>query len=247
MDFFEACTFFIALLCMYTATITILYIKFYIMKKTYCFIVLLMASVCSFAQSRSTTVKFNKANTPALQLEVPYTEEIAEGAIIQKLKEIGYKPETSGALLWKKNTVDGYYVFKKVVLRDMAGGVVDLYFKVDRKSKKEKNQSYIYMIVGSGEDRFASSESEPDAYAAANRFLDGFVDYSASYKMDVDIQNQEESIKTAEKKYTKLKEEEKDLEERLRNNRVQQENQLKLMEAERQKLEALRLKKLNKA
>lgn len=216
------------------------------MKKIFNLLICACFSLPAFAQSSATTVKFNKVNTPALILEVPYTEEIAEGAIIQKLKEIGYKPETSGALLWKKNTVDGYYVFKNVSLRDLDGQVVDLYFKVDKKSKKAKDQSVIYMLVGNGSDRFASSESEPKAHYAANRFLDSFVDYSATYKMDVDIQNQEETVKTAEKKYSKLKEDEKDLEEKLRNNRIQQENQLKLMDAERKKLEDLRLKKQNK-
>jgi hypothetical protein len=210
---------------------------------------LLMLVLCleySWAQSTPTTVKFNKLNTPALMLLVPYTEEIAEGAIIQKLKEIGYTPETSGALLWKRNTVDGYYQFKNVVLRDMEGKIVHLYFKVNQKSRKEKKQSYIYMIIDAGENSFVSSESEPKVFGAGNKFLNTFVEYSASYKMDVDIENQEETVKTAEKKHNKLKDEERELEEKLRTNRTQQENQLKLMEAERKKLEELRAKKHNK-
>jgi hypothetical protein len=211
---------------------------------------LLLFSTClqyTWAQSNPTTVKFNKTNTPAFMLLVPYTEQIAEGAIIQKLKEIGYTPETSGALLWKRNTVDGYYQFKNVVLRDMEGKIVHLYFKVNQKSRKEKNQSYIYMIIDAGENNFVSSETEPKAFAAGNKFLDSFVEYSASYKIDVDIQNQEEAVKTAEKKHNKLKDEERELEEKLRTNRKQQENQLKLMEAERKKLEELRTKKHDRA
>jgi valyl-tRNA synthetase len=124
--------------------------------------------------------------------------------------------------------------------------VVDLYFKVDQKSRKEKNQSYIYLLISTGENSFVSSESEPKAFTAGNKFLDSFIEYSATYKMDVDIQNQEETVRTAEKKYNKLKEEEKDLEEKLRNNRVQQENQEKLIAAERKKLEELKLKKQTK-
>jgi hypothetical protein len=217
------------------------------MKKISSLLILIIVCIqCAFAQSASTTVKFNKLNTPALMLLVPYTEAIAEGAIIQKLKEIGYTPETSGALLWKKNTVDGYYQFKSVVLRDMEGKVVDLYFKVDQKSRKEKNQSYIYLLISTGENSFVSSESEPKAFTAGNKFLDSFIEYSATYKMDVDIQNQEETVRTAEKKYNKLKEEEKDLEEKLRSNRTQQDNQERLIAAERKKLEELKLKKQTK-
>jgi hypothetical protein len=216
------------------------------MKKV---IYLLIFSLCiqyAFAQTTSTTVKFNKLNTPALMLLLPYNEQIAEGAIIQKLKEIGYTPETSGTLLWKKNTVDGYYQFKNVVLRDMEGKVVDLYFKVDQKSRKEKNQSYIYMLISTRENTFASSETEPATFSAGNKFLDSFIEYSASYKMDVDIQNQEEIVQAAEKKYNKLRDEQRDLEDRLKTNRVQQENQSKLMEAERKRLEELKSKKQNR-
>lgn len=217
------------------------------MKHTLLFLLVVTLAGMALGQSTSTSVKFNKTTTPALVLRVPYSEEIAEGAIIQKLKEVGYKPETSGALLWKRNTVDGYYVFKNVVLQGLEGKVVDLYFKVDQLSRKEKGTSNIYMIVGQGPASFASSESNPDAFAAAGNFLNGLEGYSAGYKMDVDINQQEEAFKNAEKKYNKLKEDERDLEEKLRNNRQQQENQLKIMEAEKTKLEELRVKKLNRS
>ena len=61
-----------------------------------------MASIYVFSQSTPTSVKYNKVNRAALTLVLPYTEEIAEGTIVQKLKEIGYNPETKGALFWKK-------------------------------------------------------------------------------------------------------------------------------------------------
>ncbi|RPD50866.1 hypothetical protein [Paracnuella aquatica] len=212
--------------------------------KTWILFAALLTATAAGAQTRPTSVKFNKANTPAIQLQVPYSEEIAEGAIIQKLKEIGYEPETSGALLWKKNTVDGYYVFKNVSLRDLDGKPVDLYFKVAQPSRKEKSKADIYMLVSNGLDQFYSSETDPKVYESANRFLSGFQDYSASYKLDVDIQASEEAVKAAEKKYSKLKDDEKDLEEKLRNNRKQQEAQLKAINDERAKLEELRRKKL---
>jgi uncharacterized protein YlxW (UPF0749 family) len=128
----------------------------------------------------------------------------------------------------------------------MEGKVVDLYFKVDQKSRKEKNQSYIYMLISTRENTFASSETEPATFSAGNKFLDSFIEYSASYKMDVDIQNQEEIVQAAEKRYNKLQDEQRDLEDRLKTNRVQQENQSKLMEAERKRLEELKSKKQNR-
>ena len=148
--------------------------------------------------------------------------------------------------------MDGYYYFKNVVLQELPAPV-DLYFKIDRKSKKDKAQAYIYMMMTKGENNFVSSETEPAAYSAGNRFLNSFVDYSATYKMDVDIQTQEDAVKSAEKKYSKLQTDETDLENKiqkmqndLKTNRQQQENQIKIIDAEKKKLEELRSKKLNK-
>lgn len=222
------------------------------MRKLFFSLSILFLAACASAQSSPTIVKYNKTSKPALMLLLPYTEEIAEGAIVQKLKEIGYNPESKGSLFWKKNTIDGYYVFKGVALRDLNGEVVDLYFKVDRKSKKEKEQSYIYMMVSKGDEQFISSETEPSVFSSSTRFLNSFTEYGASYKMDVDIQNQDEAVQAAQKKYTRLRDDEADyvkkiadLESKLKNNREQQETQLKVIEAEKKKLEDLRGKKQN--
>jgi hypothetical protein len=226
--------------------------KIYFMRQLFFTLSILFLTACATAQSSPTIVKYNKTSKPALMLLLPYTEEIAEGAIVQKLKEIGYNPESKGSLFWKKNTIDGYYVFKGVALRDLNGEVVDLYFKVNRKSKKENGQSYIYMMVSKGDEQFVSSETEPSVFSSSTRFLNSFTEYGASYKMDVDIQNQDEAVQAAQKKYTRLRDDEADyvkkiadLESKLKNNREQQDTQLKVIEAEKKKLEDLRAKKQN--
>ena len=181
---------------------------------------------------------------------LPYSEEIAEGAIVQKLKEIGYNPESKGSLFWKTNTIDGYYTFKGVALRDLSGQVVDLYFKVERKSKKDKEQSYVYMMVSKSEEQFISSETDSLIYVSSTNFLNRFAEYGASYKLDVDIRNQDGIMQAAQKKHTRLRDDEADyvkkitdFESKLKNNREQQETQLKVIEAEKKKLEDLKSKK----
>ena len=106
------------------------------------------------------------------------------------------------------------------------------------------------MMVSKGDEQFISSETEPLIYSASSNFLNRFVEQGAAYKMDVDIQNQDETVQAAQKKFDKLHDDEislmkkiKDLEEDLRTNRQQQENQLKLIDVEKNKLEELRAKK----
>ena len=80
---------------------------------------LLLSAFCAtaFAQSVATSVKFDKTDKPALMLYLPYTQEVAEGTILSKLREIGYEPETSGSLFWKQGKVNGFYTFKGVALK----------------------------------------------------------------------------------------------------------------------------------
>ncbi len=108
------------------------------------------------------------------------------------------------------------------------------------------------MMVSKGDEQFISSETEPLIYNSSTEFLNRFTDYGASFKMDVDIQKQDDAMQAAQKKYTNLRDDEtdfvkkiNDLEQKLKNNRQQQETQLKVIEEEKRKLEDLRAKKQN--
>lgn len=204
------------------------------------------------AQSVGTTVKFNKIDRPSLMLYLPYNEQVAEGTIVSKLKEIGFQPETKGSLFWKQDKTDGFYVYKGVVLKDSSGQnqLVDLYFKIDRRGNKRDNQSVIYMLTSKGSENFITSLSEPATYVAAQNFLNGFVAQTATYKHGLDVTAQEETVKKAEKKMTDLMDEEKDLNKKiaklqddLAKNKQAQTNQQATVEGERKRLEELRVAK----
>jgi hypothetical protein len=217
------------------------------MKKcTALFIFAFAAFQIASAQASYTSVSYNKSSQPALMLELPYNEEISEGFIVDNLKKTGYDPETKGKLFWKQNKLNGFYIFKDVRLEG-ASGIADLYFKVDQKSKRQKDASVIYLLVGKGENSFVSSDSDNDTYTAAKKFLNGFVDKSAVYKHDLDIKSQEDVVKDNEKKLDKLKDNEKDmikkidqLQKDLKKNQEDQKDQEKKIEDEKNKLDDLK-------
>jgi hypothetical protein len=196
------------------------------------------------AQSVNSSIVFNKIDRFALMLTVPYKESVAEGAIVDNLKKTGYDAETKGKFFWKQNKVNGFYSFKSVNLN---GNLVDLYFKVDQKSKKS-DKSNIYLLVSRGEENFIGRE-DTAAYNSARRFLDGFTTETATYKLQLDIKAQDEIVQDAEKKLSRLKDNEKDMERKieqlqndLKKNREQQADQTKVIEAEKKKLDELRVK-----
>src|SRR5690606_9976611 len=103
----------------------------------------IMLSTIAQAQVSYTSVSYNKTSQPGLMLDLPYKESIVEDFIVDNLKDIGYDVETKGKLFWKQNKLNGFYIFKKVRLEG-ASEPVDLYFKVDQKSRKAKDESIIY-------------------------------------------------------------------------------------------------------
>lgn len=216
------------------------------MKKIILLLIVVVVARSGSAQSYTATASYNKVQQPALVLQLPYSENTAKDFIVSNLKKTGYDPETKGKLFWKKDKIDGYYYFKGVMIPEMSTPV-DLYFKVDQRSRKLKDQSTITMLVSRGDENFINLDTDENAFLASKHFLNGFVSESAAYKLNLDIENQENTVKSAEKRLSKLQDDEKDimkkidqLQNDLKNNRNDQEKQQSTIEEERRKLAVLK-------
>lgn len=215
------------------------------MKKGIAVLVLFLAIYTGNAQSYTAPITYNKAERQGLILQLPYGESVSEGFIVDNLRKTGFEPETKGKLFWKQNKINDFYVFKGVTLNG-APAPVDLYFKVDRRSKKVKDQSTISMLVSRGDEAFIGP-GEDTAFIAAQNFLNAFVPQSANYKLNLDIAGQEKAVGEAEKKLQKLQDDEhdiskkiEDLQKDLRTNQSDQEAQRRQIETERAKLVELK-------
>jgi len=216
--------------------------------KTICTLILafLFFTRPAFSQSMATSVAYDKVAMPGLMLNLPYDESVSEDFIIAALKKTGYNAETKGKLFWKQNKVNGYYIFKDVRLKG-ASKQVDLYFKVERKGKKSKDESTIYMLTATAGEQFISENSNESTFNASKNFLNSFVEEAAAYKLMLDIKEQEEVVKDAEKKLNNLNDDTKDitkhieqLEKDLRKNKEDVTDQQKKVETEKSKLEKLK-------
>jgi hypothetical protein len=148
---------------------------------------------------------------PALVLELPNTATEVEGTILQKLKQIGYNPETEGHLFWKKNKIDGFYFFDNVRLPSLSTQELDIYFKVLQKNNEEKNNSTLYLLVSSGNGTFASPVVDTLLWNNTRMFLNSFLEKTTAYSLEQDIIRQESVIKTSQNKFVTLQMNEKDL------------------------------------
>jgi hypothetical protein len=221
------------------------------MKKIF----ILLAFVCSatgttFAQSAFSAITINKKVQPGLLLHLPNNTDVAEGTLLQKLKETGYKPETSGSLFWKKNKQDGFYVFNGVQLPALNNQQLDLYFRIE-KDKRVKGNSLMYMLVSKGYDNFVSPDVDAVTFQAATAFLNGFVAGNVSFSLQQEIEAQEKAVLNAEKKLGNLQDEEKSLQKKaaqtqasIESNRSDMDLQSKEIANQKTILEGLKAKKL---
>jgi peptidoglycan hydrolase CwlO-like protein len=220
------------------------------MKKLSALIAVLAACVITAAaQSTFTSITYKDKLQPGLIIEIPNKSKVAEGTILQKLKETGYDPESKGMLFWKKNTQNGFYVFNNVQLPELNNQNLDMYFKVGPALSGDKQQSTIYLMVSKGYDNFVSPQTDTATYYAAKKFLDGFVAGTDAFKNNQDIEAQQAAVANAEKKLNNLQQKQKDIQEKISqlqsdlvNNQNDQKNQEMEIDSQKNRLELLKAK-----
>jgi peptidoglycan hydrolase CwlO-like protein len=97
---------------------------------------------------------------------------------------------------------------------------------VDRKSRREKDLSVVYLVVGkNGEDikaRVVNNVTRSNLPAAKD-LLNNMVSSIGAYNLEVQIQDQDDAVKKAQKKYDGLVSDQKDLEKKIKNLQDKQE------------------------
>jgi hypothetical protein len=151
-------------------------------------------SAGTFAQARMVTTQYQKSMQPAIEVEVPYAEKTVNNSLIERFENRGYKSKES----------KGYLIFKGVKLSDLGPDEYDIYFKVDQKSRKEKETSIITMLISSGYEKFIGESDNPELYENARKFLNQQTSISAAHDLELQIKDQEEVLKKEDKKLASL-------------------------------------------
>lgn len=199
------------------------------------------SGLISFAQSRSTQVEYQKINRPGVEIDLPFPVKTIENAIDESFSKMGYKSSKS----------KGFLIYRSVRLDKLGPDSYDLFFLVDKKSRRDKDNSVVSMLVSSGNDAFIDDISNHSVFGKSLSFLDSLRTTVAAYDLEQQILAQEDAVKSAEKKYQKLQDEGKDLESKKRkiesdisNNQKDQGSQVQELDKQRKILEALRARKL---
>ena len=210
------------------------------MKKI-CFLALSMLAIgTAFCQSRYTVVQLNKKDVPGVIGEIPFVENTVREAIDKHFEKLGYRAKK----------VKDYYVYGRVILKELDEMPHDIYVMVDRKSRSEKEVSVVTMLIGKGFDSFATDTADAALINNTKVYLNSLRDVAAAYDLELQIASQEEVIKKNDKKAANLVEDaislqkkKKKLDDEITQNNIEQVTQKGECNRQRQILETLKGKR----
>ena len=197
----------------------------------------ILFSTTVMSQASYVFIDYKDAQKPGIQNEFSYSEKTVADAIEDKLGKMGYKGNNS----------KGYTVYKGAVLPELGNRPYDLYFKVDRKSRKDKDVAVVNMLISTGNENFVSNVSDSLAISNAKTFLNTLTPSLAAYDLLLQVNSQQEAVNKAEKKYKSLQDDaddlqkkKKKLEQQIEDNYKAQKDQEAEIEKQRQLYQAIK-------
>lgn len=177
-------------------------------------ILVLAVMVMSFqfinAQAYEGTVDYGKKKVPALIIEYNYSVDAVEGAFNQKLQLMGLKGKEDKGLF---SSTKGYTTYKGAVINDISSNMLDYTFKVEKKSKKDDNNSVLYLIITQNDNSLVTNDA--DITSSAKSFLNNLLPDVDAYNLELQIKDQEDKVAKAEKKLKKLQDDKADMEKKI--------------------------------
>jgi hypothetical protein len=172
--------------------------------------VLFVFKTTTHAQAYEGRLDYQKTSQPAAIIELPYKQDVVEDGLKDYMSKRGYKSSSS----------KGFDVFRSAKFDINDADQNDLYFKIDRKSRQEKDITIITLLPAKPNQdliaRIGDSTTEPKV-AAAKIFLDSLAPHIYSHNANVQVGLQLDILKKAQKNLTGLQDDQASLEKKQRN------------------------------
>jgi hypothetical protein len=210
------------------------------MKKISLLIFAIAALFAANAQSRTETVEYQKVSRQAIVNDFPFYEKTTRNGIEDKFQKMGYKGKE----------VKGYNVYRGVRLAELGPDSYDLYFMVDKKSRKDKDNSIVTMLISKGLETFVADSTDATLMANSKKYVEDLKQAILAYDLELQIAEQDNAVKSSEKDQKKLintgmelQDDKTKLERKIEENIKAQADQKIEVEKQRQILETLKAKR----
>jgi len=209
------------------------------MKNSLFLTVILISSFICRSQAYEDKVQYDKKKQTAIIIEYRYPPEAVENAIVERFSRMGYKPKEEKGIF---NRDRGFMEFKNAYVSDISTDRMDYIIKVERKSRKDDDESVVFMIMYK-DDLNALEKMSANSIGQAKLFLNNMIPDIEEANLEIQIKDQEEVVSKAEKKLKQLQIDKDDLEKRLADNEKSQDDTIKDIDAQRKNLEMLKGKR----
>ena len=199
----------------------------------------ILVSASAFSQAYESNISYDKKKQKAITIDYPYSQEAVQNAIIQKIEKMGNAAKEERGLF---NKDKGFIIFKDAFVTDISEERMDYILKVERKSRRDKDETTLYLLLNKGGTDAITNMSAGDV-GRAKLFLNNLVPDIEEAKLELDIKTQDDAVVKSEKKFKDLQDEKADLEKKLKKNAEDIENQQKQIESQRTALEGLKGKR----
>jgi hypothetical protein len=175
------------------------------MKKIILTASLLVFTLISFGQAQEGSVEYKRKLYPAAVIELPYSESVINSAMSDFLSKKGKS---------KISDLRGFTTYRNTdeIAKDSSNA--DLYFKVERKSRREKEVASISLLLISPNDDSSKENVHYLNMEQAKTYLNELSLTIESYSLENLIKEQNEEIIQAEAKLVNMAGEIADLEQK---------------------------------
>src|SRR5690606_10651294 len=188
--------------------------------------ILLSLAIVVNAQSREGSIEYLKKDYKAMVIEFPYSPSVVEDAITSRMEKLGYKKKTS----------KGFLVYKNAVLSEISSEPADYMIKVERKSRKEKDESVVHLVMlRVDEDILGRNDALINSNARTS--MDRLVPEVDAFDLDLEVRAQEKVVERARKKLSGLEEDKEILEKKTKQLQDDLEKNAKSQVSQQQEIE----------
>ena len=192
----------------------------------------------SYSQMYESKIDYNRTQQAAVVSEYNYPEQIVEKTLRDKLEHMGYKIRSSR----------GFLVISNATLSNISSKPMEYAFKVDRKSKKEKDLAVLSAVmIENGVNATAENT------AGLKSFLTELIPSIEAVNVDFMVNEQYNAVVKSQKKLKNLQDDQSSLERKVRNlqddlkkNAREQDDLQKQITKQQEVLDAFKTKKTDK-
>ena len=206
------------------------------MKKVWFSIALIFLAAIVYGQATEGTVQYQKADQPAAVIELPYSPDVVRDAMRDYLSKKGKS---------KGDDRKGFTTYRNTQALQSDSANADLYFKVERKSRQEKEISVVSLLLTTPEGG-SSQNLHYLQMDQAKTYLNDLAPAIEAYQLELQIKEQNEKVIRAEAKYkgltddgTDLEKKRVEIEKKLADNKQDVQKQAAEVEAQKQRLSQL--------